>query len=977
MRNLLALLLLSGLLILCGISCWSQTPAGLPGPLMKEVASPQDLPPGTYTLVKTWRAQDAGHKTGHVVDDPEAEGGTAWEARTGADNSDQMLFGPYLDTDPGDFVVFFRMKLLEPAEGEMVGTLDACVAFGQRILVSLELPAADLTVGKYVQVPLGFQCDQGKLECRFQWPDAGSVRIDTISLFRLTGGSIAQGHWRVPEAVPSGLPKDLATPDEPRPFPEVFPQSAPPAKQLLVCDLRKERQDQRLMMLSLQGLVNRTQPRIYSLYVSTDEQWLQHLLDRKWVEGTTPAKPEELLSQFRDCYKGIIITDPLLPASKNVATMLASVKDGLVASPRLARQLTLPVLDDLRGRWKTNVEAYRWAFDNLWPSLNHHVIACSWPDHLGLRDYLVANKVFIFWISGALDGARKYADPTAEVRLMEELLAKMPVNIPVMSYPWAGKDIGIGEGPGVTLFAEFGKYLVGSIDCTNLTVHSGVRVPELRQKPAPPPPPLQSDKVYVAVVISDGDNLPVLTAGNFPQLWQDKLRGQFPIGWTMSPSAHVLIPDIADYYFSGATPNDQFLGAVSGVGYTYPDSYGKRFRDRAGVYDGFLDQTAENMRACDEKDLWIMNATRPEIISRYAERIPFLDALFPDYGRRLMTGEEATYATARNVPVFHAITGWAEGISREEQINRLVADVRRMTPAQRPAFLHFFVLNWFADLPLLQATLQRLGPDYVAVRPDHLAALWHQEMAREKVAATFPQMLPAFEGQPVTLRGAVRNVSADPQTVHFGEVAGLADATIQPPSADLAAAAQVEVTLQGKPTAKRVEFAITGDFPTRRAAVTLRLIHPAELLSPLPADLKLTAVAYLEAAQLPHRSGKEVADPDAAGGTTWVARAGDAEAGYVIFGPYAPLKPGKYVALFRLKRLGEGAGVVAKLDTCVGGGTPATSERDVTAEELPVGEYRLVPMVFDHPGGAYETRVVWSGAAPLVIDGISLWEATP
>ena len=89
---------------------------------------------------------------------------------------------------------------------------------------------------------------------------------------------------------------------------------------------------------------------------------------------------------------------------------------------------------------------------------------------------------------------------------MEQLFARMPVNIPVMSYPWAAKDVGIGEGPGVTLFAEFGKYLVGSIDCSNLSVHSGIRVPQFRQKPMPRLPAEDRSKVYVSFVISDGDD---------------------------------------------------------------------------------------------------------------------------------------------------------------------------------------------------------------------------------------------------------------------------------------------------------------------------------------------------------------------------------------------------------------------------------------------------------------------------------------
>ena len=95
---------------------------------------------------------------------------------------------------------------------------------------------------------------------------------------------------------------------------------------------------------------------------------------------------------------------------------------------------SLAVLDDLRGKWTTRADAYRWAFDHLWPRLNHHVIACVWPNILEPRDYLVENKVFTFFISGPNDRGPA-GSSAAEVELMERLLAKMPVNIPVMGYP--------------------------------------------------------------------------------------------------------------------------------------------------------------------------------------------------------------------------------------------------------------------------------------------------------------------------------------------------------------------------------------------------------------------------------------------------------------------------------------------------------------------------------------------------------------
>jgi hypothetical protein len=948
---------------------------GLPEVLLREVRDPAALPQGRYVLVQAWQAEAAPHKTGRVVDDPEAEGGQALEASPDTEAPDTMLFGPYLEVEPGNYVVFFRAKVLEEPEDDRLATLDACVAYGQEILAAQDLTAEDLPVGRYVQIPLGFRYAGGKLECRVTWSGAAALRLDGVSLVRLHGAE-PPAPARVPQPTPTGLPKDLPYYSEPRPFPEIFPRSAPPARQLWVCDLRNQRPDLRLLGFVLQGLINRSQPRVYCLLHPTDQLWLDHLKARGWVEGTQPTSVLELLARFRDLVQGMVITDPHLPASKNVATMLAAIKNAVVVSPRLAKQLDLPVLDDLRGRWATNVQAYRWAFDNLWPRLNHHVLACSWPDHLGLRDYLVAHKVFIFWLSGPLDGARSGARPQEEVQLMEELFARMSVNLPIMSYPWAGKDVGIGEGPGVSLFAEFGKYLVGSIDCTNLTVHSSIQVEALRQKPAPPPPPLEDDKVYYSFIISDGDNLPVLTASNFPQLWQDKTRGQLPLGWTLSPAARVLIPDIVDYYYATATPNDYFLSAVSGVGYTYPDLYAQRYRapDRARIFDEFLQQTAQYMRGTDLKCAWIMGATRPEIISRFAERIPFLEALFLDYGRRVGSATDATYPTARNVPVFHAVTGWRLEAPREERIAHMVREIQQMTPPRRPAFLHAFVLNWATDLPMLVEVARRLGPDYVPVRPDHLAELWRREMQRRQVFVRLPASVACLEGQPLLLTGTLHNVSAQPLRLRLRVLEGLAEARVTGPAAKLAPAQQATFAIKGKPVGERLRLALTGSLPAQQIEVNFHLVPRAALAFPVPAQANLIATQYLEAENLSHHSGALAADPEASGGQMWLAKPAADQPGHIVFGPYQPLPAGKYLALFRLQRLGEGEGILCVLDTCVGGGQPQTAERQVKAADLPLRQWRWVPLFFDHPGGQYETRVFWPGAVPLAVDAIGLWQ---
>ncbi len=962
---------------------------GLPEALTKDVIETKQLPAGHYAEAHVWDAwgPEAKRKGGKQVADPDAIGGYAFEAALNRDGpEDELIYGPYVDVPEGDYVAFYRVKLLDEAGEEKIGSVDAAAQYGAGLLRLRELTGSQLSHGRYVWTPLAFHHPGGKLECRLSWSGYCTLRVDRIALYRVEGAKLNLAQERVPEAVPSGNPRNLSLQPvhrEPRPFPGLFPRSAAPAPHLVVMDLRPLPPDRQLMLLTLQGIVNRTRPEIYSLYVGTDPDWLDWIKSRGWIHDSEQvSNPDELLTRYRGRLKGIVISDPALPATKNVATMLAGVKSAIVVSPRLlpsVQALGLPVLDDLRGRWKTNVAAYRWAFDNLWPKMCHHVVACSWPDHLGLRDYLVENRIFIFWLSGALDGVKPYANPTAEARLMEQLFARMPVNMPVMSYPWAGKDVGMGEGPGVTLFAEFGKYLVGSIDCTNLSVHSGIRVERLRQKPAPRLPPQDRSKVYASWIISDGDNLPVLTSGNFPQLWKSEVRGQIPIGWTMSPAAGTLIPDIVDYYYSTEAPTDIFLGAVSGIGYTYPDSYGKRWlpEQKRAIFDGFLAQTREHMASMDQKMLWPMNVTRPELIARYAQRIPELTALFPDYGKIVSGYEDATYATARRVPVFHALTGWSETATRDEQIASLVAQIRAATPADRPAYMHLFGLNWFLDLPMLQEVTRRLGPDYCIVRPDQLAAYYGQEMARKRVLVRCPPVLAGIVGQQVRFGITLQNVTQKAQVARVKVVSGLARAVCRPAVVRLQPDQIAVVQVDGAAAGGTLRLEATGTFAPYRKSVALRSVRPEEILGRMPAASGLRFVREFDAMGLPHRNGQAEEDPDAlaAGKRVWSAKAGVHQPDCIMYGPYAPLPAGRYVALFRIKRVGGGSGELATLDTCVGGGRPTLAARHVAVGELPEGRYRIVPLVFNHPGGQIETRVTWTGAASLTMDTVMIWQA--
>ncbi|UVI33356.1 GxGYxYP domain-containing protein [Paenibacillus spongiae] len=148
-------------------------------------------------------------------------------------------------------------------------------------------------------------------------------------------------------------------------------------KQLDVADVYNAPGDIKLLMATLQGIVNRVEPRIYLLENKEEGKftWLNDL--------NVPYKVRDDYWQIVRTYKneisGIIIYDPKIPDSVNVATTLAGLKGAVVASPELAEKLQaapydLKVLNDLQGKFKDRMDAYNWQYENLWSTTTHRML---------------------------------------------------------------------------------------------------------------------------------------------------------------------------------------------------------------------------------------------------------------------------------------------------------------------------------------------------------------------------------------------------------------------------------------------------------------------------------------------------------------------------------------------------------------------------------------------------------------------------
>ena len=526
-------------------------------------------------------------------------------------------------------------------------------------------------------------------------------------------------------AVLSGLPRpkiyaNVVLPAPPRPYPTLQPKSPPPAEHLYVADVRHLEQSEKLLLASLQGLVNRTQPRIFLIWNDSDAFCFDVMQGQKHTGKPIPVPdPFSLLETFRSAYRGAVVADPNVYESPCIAVDIAGLDDLLIATPELAARLNLPIKNDLRGKFKDNADALRYARTVLLPRLNPYLSLCLDPPLLGSQvDDIIAARGMAFWITGPQAQDKPGADEKREYEEVEATFAQTPLGGILRGYWWHGDGMGLGEYPGVRLGSRFGKITTVSDYVGNYSVMSGVAIPALKQKPQPPAPTLDRTKIYLAITMSDGDNL-----STWPNYWrhyfEDPLHGTFPIAYGMAPTLLDVCPPMAQWFYEHAAPTDEFLCDVSGVGYISPLDWGRALKDEPGAFRQFYNWTQSAMRRLDMKTIRVNDVGAAQI-ARVGKNLPETAFLMPDYGyQNERAYRELTYTLPTGQAVFRAISYGPEA-------GELVKEVRSRIGASRPAFTNVFVFNWGSSMAKIKAALDLLGPEYVAVTPSQLNALYRQ-----------------------------------------------------------------------------------------------------------------------------------------------------------------------------------------------------------------------------------------------------------
>ncbi len=497
-----------------------------------------------------------------------------------------------------------------------------------------------------------------------------------------------------------------------------LPVFASPAPVLDAVPVKELDPDEKLLFACLEGLVNRGKPRLFLIPERCDEgpyAWPQ-ILSLSLNECAGEEK-WNLLQKYADTFRGFVLySTEKTEHYVNLATTVSGLDSLLPVTPVLYEKLherfpALPVVCDLTEmKFDNPVELYRHLHRTIWKRCTRRLIVSASPGNRHFnRDLAVACGAMVIWTEN-----RSRAEKAVYCRYLADM---EPGN--ALATGWYTE-----ERSGIGAAAEFGLSTVPSDYFENATVYAGmeheIRIPAVPKAPAP------ENKIYIAIYLSDGDNVQYNQHAML-NLWRNPERGTCPINWTVSPALADFAPGMLNYFYRTATENDCFVSGPSGLGYSLLiDRHNKRWnltdRDKTRAYAQFTERylTKTGIRSITVWDE--MDEMHTEV---------YADVCRSLYGATMvewyMGPKPLDTMIAGNTAFIPNNPGYTPEI---EAIRRVFAKKIGAWDGNSPLFLSAQGVSWNmtpANIKTLAAQLDELAPGRIEiVRADHFFTLWNQ-----------------------------------------------------------------------------------------------------------------------------------------------------------------------------------------------------------------------------------------------------------
>ena len=383
---------------------------------------------------------------------------------------------------------------------------------------------------------------------------------------------------------------------------------------------KTDRYDESVATACIQGIMNReSSHKVYIDCNSETNGWIQTLSEEgRWLENAEWMELtgfEELLIYSKDYINTVILWDPDVPATVNVACTAAGVEDGVAMTKEMYDRYYNCFNDgikviDLRYKFDGSVtgsaknDAYRWAIETyLVTGRCSTDFICSYIDSYSfreagntsytvVRDWGVYQRAFVYDLSPWGDEA-PLDDPDQPIGLDQETLLMIyslmleqtkdigPYEVcgffEHQKYSQAGDNTTSAHGTVKTeweyaaLMTPYNGFHNTCIDAAYNesfhTLYDGAQ--QLENNRPDEYIELEEDVVYICFFMGDYDSThPVYRY--LKQAWDDPRRGEIPFAWAINPNLIDTYPDLFAYYYETATPNDYFVSDASAAGYFMP-----------------------------------------------------------------------------------------------------------------------------------------------------------------------------------------------------------------------------------------------------------------------------------------------------------------------------------------------------------------------------------------------------------------------
>jgi hypothetical protein len=492
---------------------------------------------------------------------------------------------------------------------------------------------------------------------------------------------------------------------------------------------------EKIMLISLQAAANKNEPRLYFDY---GPNWdftycaaiKSYYEDSRGMDLTELASTADALAALAtsDVVSSYVVYDDDVRESILVAMTVAGILNALVVSQELISMLpeAMTMAYDLRGKFTgfTPAQTYSWAWKEFKDQTSRETVIwlggeCGTTMKPGVADYGIRANAFFTDLN-----TRPLDDPLCtpeEYTLADEIMGSQKKYSMVQGWHAYCKDM---ERTFVSLSSSHSLRVEGLHTIPNLSFNTQVPISEGFQfknnhNVEPGNYPAPEDKVYITAVQTDALGLGA---------WIEPGRGAIPYAWECTLNFLWLQPAVLEYYFSTATPNDYFIGALSGPGYMYPKAIPKEdLPGMIAIANTLIEQLA--LRVFETMDysqgstvVGNTDLTR-EVVDTYYKEMPnimgFVNGYSPSFTFDNRDGRPFVSFDYYLAPPPDAKTG---GGTTDEAIADLMELAALNKKEGEPYFLLMHVREW-SNVTRVQEILERVPSIFETVPMDTFVAL--------------------------------------------------------------------------------------------------------------------------------------------------------------------------------------------------------------------------------------------------------------